>query len=1524
MLIGRRSFYFLRFVSVLTSLAFVQGVAAGSWVSLAGACESCHEKDRKSKGGGSGSAVFWKTGSGSDERVEKRVIELSGDPEMIVDGMRVSELKQTEDPVVVEEDREEEAPLSYYIVELEGPSLGKTDSDLKEKGVSKEQRIREGVDLKKAIAKEHEAVKGGIGKALGKELVMGHPGKGQRHVRHEFDTALNGFSVELKREEVEKVKGLSGVKRVTEDGRVEALLDESVPMISADRAWVLTDGKGASLTGYGMRIGIIDTGVDYRHPDLGGGFGRGYKVAGGYDFVNNDADPMDDHGHGTHVASTAAGKGLLLGVAPDATIYAYKVLNSGGAGYFSAIIAAIDRGMDPDRNGDLSDHLDVCSMSLGGAGNPDDALSLACDNAVRNGVVVTVAAGNSGPASGTIGTPGASRLAVTVGAACKSVDVGVNPACGSPVASFSSRGPVTWTDSQGQHQSLAKPDVVAPGVNICAAEWGSWLSTRRCKDSRHIAISGTSMATPHVAGLAALLRQAVPSASALDIKDALRRGAVAYSNLDANVQGTGLIHALGSLRVLSPDLNFSAKLSAAPFAWRLQSDVSRTLYSATQSFTVSNASATATRGTISVRDVPAGVTVVPTRTILDIPAHGSASFDVTLRADHSVLVSGEAYLPMLVVDSPLQPLYIGIVLAVPDRVSFSPLQLDFGADQPDFSGVWTSTRPITITNLQQDAPATYSLSVEEVRGPSGVVTQGLSAAFQPPSLALGPSGSGSASVTLSLDNAVLANGVYQGIIRIASPLQAPLRIPFKVYKYYRLVVTYPPIVSGSLMQVHFHDQNRMSGYSGIVTMGGSSSTFLLSTKPPVIDVLGVLASLGGTNDHTVTYLLKEDLAFSGDATVPLDPAEAGIVCPSSYVGVHGETLTARFVFQAPILKFKRNGLPGVITNYLNCFPLRFKFNRVSSDYAFSVGTVHAYPRAENEVRKVIHFEHILSDGITAGQALTNRASDLKYIPVFGYPGSNEDVSVVFTEWQPNLQGGGGMGLGFRLLAARDYRCDLYVLPVSDTLDFGKAVISLWVWLATGSSSLHELVSGPWILFQPGGLLKWGGRPIQSVGAARPVPLDPVAPAQRLDLGVLPFHFDIDWGIYPNGKTVVPPHWLNQGGRGLFMSQEWDLVRFDPGRLMPYRVFRDGLKIAEGTAGNSLDLTGIIGNTPGLYDVEFFDTVPIAGRETLHSLKGTFQLPSDFSASRLDRCPPSLRKLDFLSGGVPAQVIDPSRPYLLRFTVDPEKAVWRDSTDAVRFLSFRMKTDLSDWRPLSVTLDPVSGVYSSAIALDPDGASLYTFELVITDSSDNKMTYLFELPRGTVPMPGPGDGIPPTVSITSPVEGSSLSGTVEVIADAISNVDVLRVEFYLDNVFKGSDATSPYTLSWDTATAANGPHTLQAKGIDAAGNVEASAPVGVTVSNRERTPPVISITKPANGSLVRKNSGVTISATATDNVGVTKVEFWAGGTLIATDTTASYSCIWVSPKSVGVSTVLRATAYDAAGNSASASVTVTTK
>jgi hypothetical protein len=319
------------------------------------------------------------------------------------------------------------------------------------------------------------------------------------------------------------------------DVTVLVSLKESIDLVNAPQAWQLRDNEGGAIKGKGVTIGIIDTGIDYTHQDFGSCARTADitdascpKLVGGYDFINKDSDPFDDHGHGTHCASIAAGNGALKGVAPEASLYAYKVLSKNGSGSTSGIIAAVERSIDPNGDGDISDHLDVISLSLGSyGGDPDAPLSLALDRAARAGIVPVVAAGNDGPESRSISNPGSSRLAITVGATSKYHEL----------ASFSSRGPIVQSRNNKLLTAI-KPDVIAPGQYICAAKSppSSAYSTAQCNNNDlYTRKSGTSMATPHIAGGAALVVQAHPTWSPQQVKTAIKNSARISSPLRATL-----------------------------------------------------------------------------------------------------------------------------------------------------------------------------------------------------------------------------------------------------------------------------------------------------------------------------------------------------------------------------------------------------------------------------------------------------------------------------------------------------------------------------------------------------------------------------------------------------------------------------------------------------------------------------------------------------------------------------------------------------------------------------------------------------------------------------------------------------------------------------------------------------------------------------------------------------------------------------------------------------------------------------
>ncbi|MEW6510840.1 MAG: S8 family serine peptidase [Bacteroidota bacterium] len=335
-------------------------------------------------------------------------------------------------------------------------------------------------------------------------------------IRHRYKKVLNGVALKTRRWMLSGLQQLPYVKRIELDARVTKYDEYSNHVIGADSVWAQTGAQGD-----GVLIGILDTGIDYTHPDLGGGFGPAFKVVGGIDLVNYDNDPMDDEDHGTHVAGIAAADGAgLKGVAPHAKLLAVKVLNENGSGYQSDAIEGMEYALDPDGDPGTDDGVDVLNISFGtSAGPSSDALSEAADATVLAGTVCVAAAGNSGPYYEIIGSPGIGERVLTVGAT-DNTDI---------VPSFSSRGPVSQT-------GRIKPDLLAPGVLIRSTVRGGWAT-----------YSGTSMSAPHVTGAVALLKQLHPTWMPEMIKAVLMQSA---RDLGADVwtQGSGRVDVLKATR----------------------------------------------------------------------------------------------------------------------------------------------------------------------------------------------------------------------------------------------------------------------------------------------------------------------------------------------------------------------------------------------------------------------------------------------------------------------------------------------------------------------------------------------------------------------------------------------------------------------------------------------------------------------------------------------------------------------------------------------------------------------------------------------------------------------------------------------------------------------------------------------------------------------------------------------------------------------------------------------------------------
>lgn len=299
----------------------------------------------------------------------------------------------------------------------------------------------------------------------------------------------------------------AGIEKIWLDQNVEAASDQSVPQTGAPKVWE------SGYDGSGITVAVLDTGVDDQHPDLKG------KVIKSRNFTTSET-ASDHHGHGTHVAGIIASNGKgdngkYKGVAPGASILNGKVLGDSGSGQLSWIIAGMEWAAENGAH--------VINMSLGG--NPTDGtdpVSQALNNLTEHyGVLFVVSAGNDGPNKETVGYPGSADAALTVGSVDKS----------SRLAITSSRGPRI-------NDYAIKPEITAPGVNIVSARAkGTYMGS--VVGDHYTQASGTSMASPHVAGAAALMLQKNPNWKPEKLKAALVSTANPASGYTVYQQGAG-------------------------------------------------------------------------------------------------------------------------------------------------------------------------------------------------------------------------------------------------------------------------------------------------------------------------------------------------------------------------------------------------------------------------------------------------------------------------------------------------------------------------------------------------------------------------------------------------------------------------------------------------------------------------------------------------------------------------------------------------------------------------------------------------------------------------------------------------------------------------------------------------------------------------------------------------------------------------------------------------------------------------
>ena len=375
--------------------------------------------------------------------------------------------------------------------------------------------------------------------------------------------SINGKVVQLPKGQLKKLADYPGVDRIVYDRPTAGEMNRVAVTVGA-RAVQQTYGY----RGAGIGVAVIDSGISTWHDDLtylgSSSLVRtknGQRVAAFVDFVNGRTSPYDDNGHGTHVAGIIAGNGydslgVRAGIAPDAHLASLKVLDQNGRGVISNVISAFDWAVANKS----AYNIRVINLSVGAAVTESyktDPLTLAAKRAVDAGIVVVTAAGNQGKNSlgqtqyGAIGAPGNAPWVITVGAYSHE---GTVVRTDDVMAGFSSRGPSAFDYE-------AKPDIVAPGVGtVSLSDPGGLLYLTKPTallagslggllggSAPYFSLSGTSMASPVVAGSVALMLQANPSLTPNLVKAILEYTAQVYPGYDALTQGAGFLNTKGAV-----------------------------------------------------------------------------------------------------------------------------------------------------------------------------------------------------------------------------------------------------------------------------------------------------------------------------------------------------------------------------------------------------------------------------------------------------------------------------------------------------------------------------------------------------------------------------------------------------------------------------------------------------------------------------------------------------------------------------------------------------------------------------------------------------------------------------------------------------------------------------------------------------------------------------------------------------------------------------------------------------------------
>ena len=1195
----------------------------------------------------------------------------------------------------------------------------------------------------------------------------------------QMKTSINAVTIEnVTESELKQItQGVNSIARIEKAQQVKIDLVETPDVINSEDLQQFIGANGVPLTGQGTIVAIVDTGVDYTHQDLGACsflVEGGCKVAYGYDFVNNDPDPMDDQGHGTHVAATAAGNGYytqsngntqpLLGIAPDATIYAFKVLGASGSGSNLGVIAGIEACADPNGDGDFSDRVTVCSLSLGSAnGDPLDATSLAVDAAVDAGVIMTIAAGNDGPGFETIGSPGTSRKAITVGAACKPGDIG-SSSCSQAVASFSSRGPVNYIDENDNPQVLNKPDIVSPGVNICAAQWGNWMNERSCLgDGEHIAINGTSMATPTVAGLMALLAQAHPDKTVAELKQVLMSSATDLG-LPVTIQGQGLVDGLSALESIGIPNTF-VSIGGLPF--NVEDTETGQVGTYTKQLTLQNISNQALNITASQVSSNPGVTLSFPASLSIAPGQ-TKNFEVTVTVNHATALSGSNIKETIALSNGTDVVNVIISRRTPQYVTTSEQALDFGLYHTSLA-TFSGTLPVTITNRMTDQARTYTLSVDESTISSSAQDN---ITFTPSvnQITLNPGASTTVNVNLSAFSSssnLLQNKSYKATLKLVSGTEiVPIEVKF--FKGYAFELYYGEtepdfvLLSGPTWQQSYAPNPQ------------EDSLVLKSTTPGPFHAVGVYLDQGPNSTSNPTFIFKHDLGLTGSlgiVTYNVSKNQAEHTIENTYFG---NSCVFSFVPESG------NYLEGA--GFSGGGRYTIEYNTLPENMHFSLICGQLIPAND----RIIFSQMYLTEGLNQDFVLNDQTAEISTRYLYGFD---------------NKKGGDELSIGMNLCNFRNFKqngsidsgyssCSFFNNAMGRlTLSEGQTGVievrslhtdtpqtasvpsypafKIYALSGDGGNDEYFMYSSPEMFATPEKLYAWtpytSGVLSTSTSAQNAYQTSKVEVVNDnfITVGTGPVvdtvavkAFQDDFGFiagtnaslvsmyqYADGSTEAVmmgnPNptkadiTLSRGGQQVFSQ----LVDVD--KMSPFQLAGTPLPDEEGDLSGSSYGGPVIGN--------YSATIDRVGKFNGQDQDGVFSSLLNFSiaGNSIDSVPPIIKNIQLVADGILQNHFDPASPGVLNIYLDPGKGIQSHNLVAnssgaytISFMSDQItNVDLfagNSYQELTELPTPVlqDGKYVADLSSLTGSVSGYKyFKLVATDSAGNTIQYKFIIEVG---------------------------------------------------------------------------------------------------------------------------------------------------------------------------------------------------